>query len=314
MLDLSKPEELAVYREAEQAARNMQGTNFALIMRQGDSLKLYRRETQPCQGGEMRKYAKISYPPADQGKVLHEDCTRPDDPRPSDLKHPFPDGIPELVAVHFQKEMPERMFEDLYVYGPYSKLNGKIVEVIDEWSGLVCGCLIDTEIDSTLLVNFLQFVRSCNVNAWKAWCELGAQTDEIASLMYLTNPGFDVRMSAPAPYNYYFSTNTCVKRVLEGSFNDLTGGTFRDRFDYNRPEIQDLYKFRDGETKTNFCQELSKRHKWSNPNYGEQDPETGRTELKNCQDDLLDICREIIREAVSAEEKRLSESKVEEAA
>ncbi len=113
-LDMNNPDVQAAFAELLEHGRTMAGTNFALLMSEevdgGTVFKTYARPKQPCQGGEMRKYYK-SYPMAENGLyqdrnkekiILHENCTRKDDPRPSDLKMPFPTGRPEAVAVHIE--------------------------------------------------------------------------------------------------------------------------------------------------------------------------------------------------------------------
>lgn len=276
------------FEELKQAVRDGQGTNFTLAMRDDETgeISLHRRYNQPCQGGEMRKY-KTTHP---------DDCTRPDDRRPTDLRHPFPKGTPEAVGVRFQNfgqwGIIPQFVDDLLDHGPYHEVSGDHHYVLDKNSDLVVGIIFENmDVDSTAFVNMLQFVKSSSYTVWSDLLELGFSSDEIANVMYLTSPGQSIRRTIIQPYSYYFSTVVNMKRLLAGEFNDLTGGTFRDRFDYNRPEIQDLFKVREGEHGTNFMKLLSSRHKWK------MATTDSNSVLKwGCQDDLADIIRSIINE------------------
>ena len=81
-----------MYAEMEKSILYSHGYNFTLGMFHEDKYKVWKRQNQPCQGGEMRKYG-----------LTHDDSTRPDDPRPGDLIHPFPDGIPLAVGTNVDK-------------------------------------------------------------------------------------------------------------------------------------------------------------------------------------------------------------------
>lgn len=281
--------------------KKAQGINFALFMRNDDGkIVCHERHNQPCQGGEMRKYSSTH----------GEDCTRPNDRRPTDLKHPFPDGVPEAVAVKFQgSNFSPREFQNLLSNGPYSRvIDSGSWDFFDEHQAFL---LLDTDVDSTAFVNLLQFIQSTSRFVYDDLLEMGFDEQEIPTILYLTSPGQSIRRGPVKPHAYYFSVNAAIHRVVKGEFTDLTGGTFRDRFDYNRPEIQDLYKAVDGETGTNFCQELSKRFRWRT--YGmtnpiKPDPETGFIDY-SYSDELVPICREIIAEAIKKEEERVGNQK-----
>lgn len=283
--------------DMQEYVRNAKGINFTLLMLNPETgeTTIHQRDNQPCQGGEMRKYAKTH----------GDDCTRPDDPRPGDLRHPFPDGIPIAVGVKFNSFNPhfggisEHFVDDLLA-GPYRKVVPVRTYVRNPWTNGVVGIVFwDMNVDSTAFVNMLQFLNSAQFPVWADLLELGFRHDEVANVMYLTNPGQSIRRHAVTPYSYYFSVNVCMKRLLNGEFNDLTGGTFRDRFDYNRPEVQDLFKAKKEEHGTNFMKLLASRHKWTSTYKPEYD-EYGRLKYGH-QPDLVDIVRDIIREEATKE-------------
>lgn len=294
---LTNKEEHTVYAEARQFVAEAQGTNFCLWMRQGDDLVKFERHNQPCQGGEMRKYKK-THP---------ETCTRPDDPRPGDLRHPFPDGIPEAVAVRFRNPIPYEILDSIFESGPYSKVINR-----RSWTGIsndYCGkrglFVRNTDFDPTAFVNLLQFLNSITPFVTDDLLKMGFDYDELPTIMYLTNPGQSIRRGAVQQNSYYFSVNAAIHRVVNGEFTDLSGGSFKDGYDYNRPEIQNLYKAVGDETGTNFMQELNKRFKWRS--YGAPDlydPETGKFDY-SYTNELVPICREIIAEAIKKEEERV---------
>lgn len=244
-------------------ANQMHGCNFALAMRDKEGyLTVYPRENQPCQGGEMRKY----------GKTHGEKCTRPDDRRPGDLTNPFPDGVVEAVAVRLRVHHdPEMMDFFLSSDSPYKKGFGssKDVEVLTK-DGLVSGLIFkNTDVDPTVLVNFLQFLhyRHDHHPAWKKMIELGATPAETAVHLTLAGgiPGqvskYDPSQTDPLhmTYSYYFPMKASIRRIIDGNPFDLSGGTYRAGFDYNRPEIQDLFMAREGERETIWYEEVKKR-------------------------------------------------------
>jgi hypothetical protein len=268
-LNMNDPDVQSAFAELLEHGRTMQGTNFALLMSEegdgGTILKTYARPSQPCQGGEMRKYYKRR-PMNEQGYqdsqkqpvILHENCTRKDDPSPGDLKMPFPPGRPEAVAVRIETYHSPGTYsnEDFNayvdaVYGPdsmYTKSLGgaeAILKLSRDDGRYQTIVFTDTEVDSTVLVNSLQFFRTgSNPSRLKALKEIGFTTQEALIVCYMT--GF-TDFSQPQiiidnPYAYYFSTVASLRRLFDGTPNDLTGGTFRDGFDYNRPNIQDLFK------------------------------------------------------------------------
>jgi hypothetical protein len=249
MLDKNIKSESEGIDELRHHARSMTGMNFALAMRDhvdgdDDRITVYPRENQPCQGGEMRKYGKRS-------------PNRPKDPRPGDLHDPFPDGILEGVSIHWQTLPKKDMIEFLTSQeSPYRKGVGPNTEhILDETGERVVGSIfLDTDVDPTVFVNMLQFIRSIDSNLFKKYRENGLTGAESILCMMLC--GSDPEVAFTGTYSYYFPTKASVRWIIEGDHFDLSGGTYRDGYDYNRPEVQDLFKARGEEVVTKWYDKM----------------------------------------------------------
>lgn len=260
----------AALRSLEFLADNMHGINFALAMRDQDGyLKIYPREDQPCQGGEMRKYkyagrSDSCYVSGKKVELHGDECTRPDDPRPGDLSDPFPDGIPEAVAICLKDrpQNPEMVEFFLSEKSPYRKGHGGRENIVLRYNehGDVSGYVFkNTEIDPTVFVNFLQFLRCQDYREmWKTLRGAGMTPQEIAVSFILMGP-HDPTHNLVETHSYYFPVKASIRRIVEGDAFDLSGGTFRNRYDYNRSEVQDLFKARKGEEVTIWHKEMSER-------------------------------------------------------
>lgn len=260
MLDLNDADDLKAYEELKKAGLSMSGVNFALGMRRDNGkVRVFKRTGQPCQGGEMRKY-ESTHP---------GDCTRPNDPRPGDLRMPFPLGTPEAVAIHFN--MPKTKIYGLKpptsewsefltaLYGPnspYQPGTGSpwCVEFLienDIPQGMI---LLDTEVDPTVFVNSLQFLNTMKgmYSVFSKYRAAGFTEAESLLIMMLSNNDPSQAGFFAKTFEYYFPTNASIRRILEGKPHDLSGGTLRDRFDYNRPQVQSLFAAGKGEVRTIF--------------------------------------------------------------
>ncbi len=254
MLDLNNPVDKKAFDELHGYAHTMTGTNFALAMRNPDgSVTVYPRQNQPCQGGEMRKYYKT-----------HGDrCTRPKDPRPSDLHKPFPDGVVEGVSLNLGNKSHSMEFAKFLFSSesPYRKAfpSSEDVHFIPSKYDpeMLQGIIVtNTDIDPTVFVNSLQCFRTLSESTWKKYVDLGLTKLEAVVTQMLSHN--DISAIVGETYTYYFPMNASIRRLMEGDPFDLSGGTWRDGFDYNRPEIQDLFKAREGEKATIFAKELQK--------------------------------------------------------
>lgn len=255
MLDLNNEGDLKAYEELKDAGLKMSGCNFALAIRRDDGIvRVFQRPNQPCQGGEMRKYEK-THP---------GDCTRPKDPRPGDLTMPFPDGTPEAVSVHFNMVRPhadDTIPVSYYgatikpgwtefltaLYGPNSPYikgfgSPENVELLYEGDHPHGILFKDTSFDPTVFVNSLQFLNTMKAVYPVYMKYRNAGFTEAESLLFMMLCNSDVEDGyVMGTYPYYFPVNASFRRILEGKPHDLSGGTFRDRFDYNRPQVQSLF-------------------------------------------------------------------------
>lgn len=243
-----KIEHFEAYDKLLKLATTMSGINFALAMRnEAGEIKVYPRENQPCQGGEMRKYGE-SHP---------GDCTRPNDRRPTDLRKPFPDGIPEAVAVNLlagwtsPSDKLDVLIKGLYSDdSPYQRGFGSATDVEyvmknDHIHGLI---FWNTEVDPTVFVNSLQFLNTFKgqPETYVDLVEAGLTTTEAIACMVMCNIHPFKQGIGPAS-TYYFTASPSIWRLLEKKPHDLSGGTLRDRFDYNRPKVQALFSAGEGE-------------------------------------------------------------------
>lgn len=258
MIDLEKEDERKAYDLAVDHAQDSSGINFCLVMRDKETgeLSVHRRQNQPCQGGEMRKYGKRS-------------PNRANDYRPSDLHSPFPEGIPEAVSWYYPLISDRHLNFLLSDKSPYRKGFGSTsdVDVVRGKNEKMLGLVFrNTEVDPTVLVNFLQYMRSAH--SFDSYINDGMTDQEAFILNMMFNMTLTDRPLAngethlvmmPQTNTYYFPAVASVWRILNGEPHDLTGGTFRDGYDYNRPKIQDLFAARGKEKRVNFSKEIFKR-------------------------------------------------------
>lgn len=209
----------------------------------GASIPLFVRmnEHQPCQGGEMRTY-----------KSSHgADCTRPEDGRPNDLYCPFPEGTPLVVGVPWQ-HVPWQ-----HIYEPFDPVKDIIFNPeISPWRSVLkkfeltekYSLILDTDVDSTTLVSLFRFMNS-------EWGSCGRTFNRMKEMYPNEDPltlfiasvqsslSYENEFVPKAASNYYtaFSGSPDYRRIYNGTPIDLTGGTFKGRFAYNRPQIDYLF-------------------------------------------------------------------------
>jgi hypothetical protein len=246
----------------EEAVRQAIGTNSALIMehdvhkgRHGISGQSWSKEyggitakdhsiwlrwNQPCQGGEMRKYAEVH----------GDECTQPKSQKPRDLHHPFPEGNPVAVGVRFRmdtviKPDNENILSFLYQNSesPYRAGHGKSSFVRNSKDQIIGVIIEDTKrVDPTAMVNLIQFTRSLVLNGIdgiNSLINLGATPAQALALTMLGNQPW--HHYSPT-VTYYFAEKFSIKRFLDGIPNDLSNGiSFFDRGDYNRIDVQNLW-------------------------------------------------------------------------
>lgn len=227
------------------------GIAFSLVMRdETGKLSFHERIHQPC-WGELRKYKKTH----------GDECTKPIDTRPSDLFHPFPKGIPEALGIHMNTETDYCKFL-LSDNSPWVRGFGSNSNILIYDFGFI---LLDTSIDPTVLVNLLRSMsRGDRFSKRSALFDslIKKGLSPIQALFPVTFTGLDscyesyTKMGVPPPDTYSNSVKVDVKRFLAKNPHDLTGGTLRDRCDYDRKNLAKIFYDPQG---LNFVEELNKR-------------------------------------------------------
>lgn len=200
------------------------------------------RITEPCYGG-LRSYGSLSK-------------NRPGDYWPSDLHGwPFPpNGKPIALAVpirYYNTPYNKVSVEEWNTYisfvidrelSPW-KLIMKNVELIEGRSFL----FHDLDIDPTILLNFLMYLRYVNnhlvlnfVNMLKYLDVLGDKRKAFYLSAFSRPASNSSNGEMLKVYNTYLIYGN-PKRIIEGNPRILTEGSFGDRYDYNRPEVERIF-------------------------------------------------------------------------
>jgi len=201
---------------------------------------------QPCWGG-IRKYASDS-----------NNCTRPDDEKPSDLDYKFPEGSPmfllvgstdgslpeeheksqEVLDLLFSKDSPWKSgFDpDTTVYTRKNK------RLFIEFN--------NTDIDPTTMINFINTVFSgLSVTHYSYYRNLGLTPIKSVMLTcYLGSCHFDLEYGGkPFSYQnqYYYGRTFGMKEFLEGKPTSKKE-SFKQGVDYNRVGLADIFSKSDG--------------------------------------------------------------------
>lgn len=229
------------------------GLAFTIVMRnKAGLLEVYERVNQPCYG-ELRKYTETH----------GEDCTRPGDRRPGDLCDPFPEGTPEAIGISWNsyiqiyKETMKsdglcvRFIKDVLfgLKSPWIKGFGSPDNI--EWTiknGYLYGFVLkNTEIDPTVLVSLLKRVQTYTThsqyNGDDYTAYLGAGLSEFKALiscLFLPQLPY-VGGGIVMPDGYSLPMYASYRRIKDQNPKDLTGGTLRNRWDYNRKDLAKLF-------------------------------------------------------------------------
>jgi hypothetical protein len=218
------------------------GYNYVIVTRsKNNCIYFHERQQEPCYGG-LRKY-----------KATHGDEATQPEHKPGDLHHKFPTGEPIVLSFPFP-EMREDKFDEMwnFLWGPESPwIKGfespeKLITTYydkgahkGKRSGVI---LTSTDIDPTVLVNLCKF---CHAYAQWSITKFTALMDEgLSPFEAITAICFDNQNTYSPKFNngYMFCFKPNLKNFKEGKPNDFTGGTLRNRFDYSRKNIQDLFK------------------------------------------------------------------------
>lgn len=225
-----------VYKKMDEWNRKMVGIAYTILVRNEDeSLTLHVRSAIPCYG-ELRKY-----------KSTHGDeATQPED-RPGDLHWPFPEGTPVAIGVKFdqregcqhslvQNDIARMISDD----SPWRRGFGSQDDVIQTKNGLI---FKNTEIDPTVLVHMLKVIQGIPLQQYDQF--FGGVRDigffEYLFIRSAICPVTQTRLSTHTNA-YVWNIQFDAKKYLSGDSNDLTGGTLKNRFDYSRAHLQNVFK------------------------------------------------------------------------
>lgn len=219
---------------------------FSLMMKNDDQLTVHNYRNQPCYG-ELRPYKK-THPdllPEHQREVT----------KPSDLHDPFPDGNPVAVGIvlgtNTQTSIEDHNFFIELVTSKDSPWRNvlKDYELLmgdNKYTGLI---LKDTKIEPTVMINLFMFIRAMAFSyqfphfnrlrkkfPHKNPLELLCISTRLGK--HWQSPG---EISFVEDMDYYISPAFNAKNFLNGVTENLTGGTFYDRYAYDRPRLHDVF-------------------------------------------------------------------------
>lgn len=226
--------------ELRQFVTEFSHLSYAICMRDSvGNLSIHRRVDLPCYG-ELRKY--LNTHPKDQ-------VTKNYPPKkPTDLHYPFPDGTPEALAVLFYTTVPDEVTLEYLVSKDSPFRRGYQIDQVEfiKGDGGTKGMVLkDTEFDPTVLVNMLKRTQQSYV--LPKILDLGFTKDEA----YILNTMLEFSWTSYQgedhiyiiPYESYIQSPTAdLLRIVTGRSVDLTGGTFKQRFDYERKDMHCIFK------------------------------------------------------------------------
>ena len=228
---------------------------YIIITEENDKRQFHKRTQEPCLGG-LRKY-----------KVTHGDEATDDHYKPGDLHHPFPKGEPVGLSMVFHRPYKyegnkqvlqsltpefERIVSFLFSKNsPFIKgfLDPGVIELTRNSEGWLTGCLVlSTDGDPTTLVNLFRTIRTIPraTDNIKFLYDYGCTDHEV--LLHCMNSystcDFDNQPNL-AKYQSHTYVNNMNKflpdKFKSGEVNLFTKGSFRERYDYSRAKVQDLF-------------------------------------------------------------------------
>lgn len=230
------------------------GYTWAVLVDTGNGLEVHERYSHPCYG-EMRPYAQPKFDHRDAKKGYWEPELLPVEQRavkkPTDLFWPFPKGEPIALGVTNYNKSTSNMYNGMMehiVYNPeISPWRQCLADTTIVKNGeLVAGIVFNsTDFDPTIAVNMFRKTAN-NLHAIctniKEWTKHGATDQEAFILsggMYLDINSIRYWSDEYAP----FGVTPDFSKLINGEANDLTdGGTFRQRYAYNRPKNDYVFK------------------------------------------------------------------------
>ncbi|QIG69858.1 hypothetical protein F67_I3_11_032 [Rhizobium phage RHph_I3_11] len=219
---------------------SLRGIAYILTM---DDDRHFIRENQPCYG-ELRKY-----------ESTHKgECTQPNNPKPGDLKKPFPEGTPTSLIVPFGQyfreyfnsdpsEKTDTVFKALFSEdSPWVKGFGENWEFVKK-GNYIYGVKFNTEkVDTTILVNSFKTMYGLmgKIGDFNELLDMGMTPNEVLCTLMLN--GMTPKLGISQGDGYCVNANFSFKRFFNKQPNDLTGGYLSERVDYNRTNMADPFK------------------------------------------------------------------------
>lgn len=253
--DFTSPE---LIERMHQFNRENGSISWSMITQDEDlGLSFHERKKQPC-FGEMRKY-----------KSTHGDeCHKPEG-KPGDLHDPFPKGTPVAISIAWGTYPPpipvesDELDELIYLFwgakSPWingfvhpESLDFTLTEDKKSYRGFV---LTNTDFDPTVFVNL--------INVWKKiWGyqpshepvlkkyrlakEAGLEGVELiiamASVNLMENSNWGQKEGIIFDDGYYTPRSWDLTRLRNQDPKDISGGTFRDRYDYDRMYLHTIFE------------------------------------------------------------------------
>lgn len=250
---MSKKNEFEAGIVPEERAQELKSIAYILTM---DGDKHYIRQNQPCYG-ELRKY-----------ESTHKgECTQPLNPKPTDLRFPFPEGTPTGLVVpfhsYFEALYPalangeaNDLFETMFsVESPWARGFGKEVSFVKKNNSIVAVKFSDLSLDSTILVNSFKVMQSLimKVRDFNQLLTMGMNRYEALCVLMLN--GVSPKLGISSTDSYSVNPSFSFRRFFERKPKDLTGGPLSERVDYNRTNMADVFKGGTGATWYNLSKE-----------------------------------------------------------
>ena len=207
------------------------------------TIGVYPRDSQPCQGGEMRKYENHF-----DGTELHGSLCTEEKVKPGDLFAPFPSGIP--VFVGRQIECPLKNIKEFFGEGSiYGDLLGhKNFHFNAE--GDTCRGFIttDTKVNPTVLVNAFQMVTRARSSPSDTLAGYPFDVRFLLDIFTLMS-GDKLRYWRQPGEGYHFTYALDLERFVLRNPNDYHDGkTLFDGQDYNRTNVHKLFEVSRGQS------------------------------------------------------------------
>jgi hypothetical protein len=262
------PEE---YTQCVEFNQNHGGYSYIIITEEDGQRKFHKRINEPCYGG-LRKY-----------KSVHNEEATDDHDKPGDLHKHFPKGEPVGLSIAWGicHSYDPRTYKS--IKGPYPPeferlvkfafsnsspmvkgfLDENVIEFTHKDGNINGGLIKATDGDPTTLVNLFRIIHrhlprnSLQSQLVNKLFESGVTEYEMFSyLMYFNCPQtIDIKSQFMDQY-VLSGTKFNLEKHRTGDVNLFTKGSFRERHDYSRKYVQDLFLAPEGMPSFNLGQKL----------------------------------------------------------